>query len=83
MLRADRWPRRLTRRRSYSAAGPSPLATRLLALPIPRREPSFALALSAFVDAALGGEGVGPATIEDGLRSLEVVLAAERLAAAR
>jgi predicted dehydrogenase len=83
VLRADRWPRRLTRRRSPSASGPSRLSTRLRGIPIPRREPSFALSLSAFLDAALGVEAPRPATVEDGVRSLEVVLAAERIAAVR
>lgn len=46
----------------------------------PPPEPSFAAALSAFVDDARAGSGSGP-TIDDGLRSLVVVDAAERAAA--
>ncbi len=80
VLRADRWPARVSRRRRPSGGGPSRLGTSLRALPIPRREPSFALALGEFVGAALGESHSLP-TITDGRRSLEIVLAAERAAA--
>jgi myo-inositol 2-dehydrogenase / D-chiro-inositol 1-dehydrogenase len=83
VLRADRWPARVVRRRRPAPAGPSSLATRLLALPIPRREPSFAAALDRFAAAVAGGEEAGLATIGDGVRSLEIVLEAERLARGR
>ena len=43
----------------------------------PSSEPSYALALAAFVDAIRGGK-TDLASLDDGLRSLEVVLAAER-----
>ncbi len=79
VLRADRWPARVSLRRRPAPEGPSRLATSLLAVPIPRREPSFALALGQFVGAALG-EGHALPTITDGRRSLEIVLAAERSA---
>jgi predicted dehydrogenase len=79
VLRADRWPARVSGRRRPSPGGPSRLATSLRALPIPRREPSFALALGEFVGAALGESHSLP-TITDGRRSLEIVLAAERAA---
>jgi scyllo-inositol 2-dehydrogenase (NAD+) len=79
VLRAERWPARLSRRRRPSPAGPSRLATSLRAIPIPRREPSFGLALRRFVDAALGASEDLP-SVADGRRSLEVVLEAERSA---
>jgi predicted dehydrogenase len=46
----------------------------------PPPEPSFRAALGAFVDAARAGTPAGP-SIEDGLRSLAVIEAAERSAA--
>ena len=79
-MRLERWPPRLGRRRRPSRARPSTLVARVRGLPIPKREPSFALALRAFVDRALGGPSALP-TIADGRRSLEVVLAAEARAA--
>jgi len=79
VLRAERWPARLSRHRRPAPAGPSRLTTSLRGLPIPRREASFGLALRRFVDAALGGENE-LATVADGRRSLEVVLEAERRA---
>ena len=77
MLRAERWPARVTKRRRPSPSGPSRVSTGLRALPIPRREPSFGLALGQFVGACLGEPHALP-TISDGRRSLEVVLEAER-----
>ncbi len=82
VLRAERWPARVTRRRRPAPAGPSVLATRLRALPIPRREPSFGLALREFARACQGEPHSLP-TITDGRRSLEIVLEAERSAAGR
>ncbi len=79
VLRAERWPARLSRRRRAAPGGPSRPATALRAIPIPRREPSFGLALREFVGAALGAEHSLP-TLSDGRRSLEVVLEAERRA---
>lgn len=55
------------------------LATRLGA---PRREPSYARSLAAFVDGVLSGAHDGP-TLDDGLRSLEVIAAARAAAASR
>lgn len=46
----------------------------------PPADPSFAAALGAFVGAVASGAPAAP-TLEDGMRSLEVVLAAERSAA--
>lgn len=79
VLRAERWPARVSRPRRGSQRGPTRVATSLRALPIPRREPSFGLALRDFA-AACHGEARELPTIADGRRSLEVVLAAERLA---
>ena len=76
VLRAERWPARLSHRRRVAPGGPSRIATSLRALPIPRREPSFGLALREFVSAALG-EAHDLPTVADGRRSLEVVLEAE------
>ena len=76
VLRAERWPARLSRHRRVAPGGPSRIATSLRALPIPRREPSFGRALREFTGAALGGAHDLP-TIADGRRSLEVVLEAE------
>jgi myo-inositol 2-dehydrogenase/D-chiro-inositol 1-dehydrogenase len=78
-LLADRWPARTRRRRRPSRSGPSELATRLLAIPIPRREPSFDIALGRFADAISGADSE-LASIADGVSSLEVVLEAERRA---
>lgn len=82
VLRAERWPAWVSRPRRASSYGPTRLATSLRALPIPRREPSFGLALQDFVAAAAGDVRELP-TIADGRRSLEVVLAAERVALGR
>jgi myo-inositol 2-dehydrogenase / D-chiro-inositol 1-dehydrogenase len=82
VLRAERWPARVSRRRRPSPAGPSALATRLRALPIPRREPSFGLALREFARAAQGEPHSLP-SVADGRRSLAAVLSAERSALAR
>jgi predicted dehydrogenase len=56
------------------------LRARLLALPLPRREPSFALALAAFTE-RLQGEPKELPTLGDGARSLDLVLEAEAVAA--
>jgi predicted dehydrogenase len=75
-LRVDRYEGRLS-----ISGGPRsllPVAARARAkLSRPRREPSFELALGAWIDHLLGAETELP-TLEDGLRSLEVVLAAEQ-----
>jgi predicted dehydrogenase len=70
-LRLDRWPPRVSARRRGVVSG---LERRLRDSPLPRREPSFRTALAAFVGAALGGREELP-TLEDGARSLAVVLA--------
>jgi predicted dehydrogenase len=82
VLRAELWPARVSRPRRASPAGPTKLATRLRAVPIPRREPSFGLALRSFARAAQGEPHSLP-TIADGRRSLEIVLEAERSALVR
>jgi predicted dehydrogenase len=68
------------RQRRRSRAGP--LKGGVRALPIPRREPTFALSLVAFVERLRGMQRELP-SLEDGLRSLEVVLQAEAVAGAR
>jgi predicted dehydrogenase len=55
------------------------LQTRLLGLPGVRSEPSHARALRAFVE-SLGGAGAEVPTLEDGLRSLELVRRVEAAA---
>ncbi|MDX6638497.1 MAG: myo-inositol 2-dehydrogenase / D-chiro-inositol 1-dehydrogenase [Solirubrobacterales bacterium] len=82
VLRAERWPPRVSRPRRPAPSGPTKLATRLRALPVPRREPSFGLALRQFARASQGEPHSLP-TIADGRRSLEIVLEAERDALAR
>ena len=87
LVRVDRWPPRISRRRggrahSAGEAGRGRAALVALgarALPIPRREPSFELALRAFVARSLGRD-VELRSIADGRRSLELVLAAEAAA---
>jgi predicted dehydrogenase len=79
VLRAERWPARVRRRRHPSPGGPSRLSVALRSTPFPQREPSFRSALDAFIAAANGADVQLP-TISDGRRSLEVVLEAERLA---
>jgi myo-inositol 2-dehydrogenase/D-chiro-inositol 1-dehydrogenase len=78
-LVADRWPPR-ARRRRRATAGIGALRRGLLALPIPRREPSFRIALGRFARAARGAPRGDLATLEDGVASLEGVLAVERAA---
>ena len=46
----------------------------------PGREPSFELALGAWIEMLLGADTILP-TLDDGLRSLEILLAAEQAAA--
>lgn len=79
VLVADRWPPRVRRRRRPTG-GIGRAHRALLALPIPRREPSFALALGRFVAAARGELRGELATLDDGVRSLEAVLMIERAA---
>ena len=79
-LAVDRWARLLARPRRRLRA-PGPLRARVRALPIPRRESSFGLSLVAFCE-RLRGVPREMATLEDGLRSLEVVLDAEGVAEA-
>jgi predicted dehydrogenase len=67
-------PRR--RRRTQGA-----VSARIRALPIPRREPSFGLSLTTFCE-RLRGKPRETASLEDGLRSLEVVLETEAVAGA-
>jgi myo-inositol 2-dehydrogenase / D-chiro-inositol 1-dehydrogenase len=74
-VRDDARPERSRRRRRA-------IEQRLRALPIPRREHTFRLSLEAFVAALRDGRSA-PASLEDGLRSLEVLLAAEAIATAR
>jgi predicted dehydrogenase len=75
-LRVDRYGGRLS-----VNGGPRsllPVAARARArLSRPHREPSFELALGAWIEHLLGADR-GLPTLEDGLRSLEVVLAAEK-----
>lgn len=78
--RHDPWARLLARHRRRRRT-PGPLRARIRALPIPHREPTFGLALVAFCE-RVRGEPREMATLEDGLRSLEVVLAAEGVARA-
>jgi myo-inositol 2-dehydrogenase/D-chiro-inositol 1-dehydrogenase len=77
-MRVDRYGGTLTvnaRRRPLK-----PLAARVRGrLLRPGREPSFELALGAWVESLLGADHALP-TLEDGLRSLETVLAGERAA---
>jgi predicted dehydrogenase len=89
-LRIDRYAGRLelrrlrsrshSTRRAWVAPRVSLASWRVLRLARPAVEPSYARALAAFVEAARGRPRELP-TLEDGLRSLEVVLAAERAAA--
>ncbi|HEX9800341.1 MAG TPA: Gfo/Idh/MocA family oxidoreductase [Thermoanaerobaculia bacterium] len=78
--------RRYGARRLRVAPSPALVALRLRRLLQPSWEPSFARALGAFVDAALGRPSAAgaplPATLGDGAASLAAVLAAE-LAARR
>jgi myo-inositol 2-dehydrogenase / D-chiro-inositol 1-dehydrogenase len=57
------------------------LAWRLVRWTRPSLDPSYRRSLQAFVD-RLHGRGDGAASLEDGLRSLEVILGAERAACA-
>ena len=73
-----RTPRRFgygVRRRALRPSGDVAL-WRLQRLVRPSADPSYRRSLEAFVR-RLRGEGPGPASLEDGLRSLEVVVAAE------
>ncbi|MCZ2837704.1 Gfo/Idh/MocA family protein [Modestobacter sp. VKM Ac-2985] len=87
-LEADRMGRRRLTVVPASAAGGPAAAARALVSGVsatldrlrPPPEPSFAAALTAFVDDARTGAATG-ATIEDGVRSLAVVEAAEESAA--
>jgi predicted dehydrogenase len=77
-LRADRYGGRLSV--GHSPRNLVPVGTRArAALTRPPREPSFELALGAWLDQLCGAETELP-TLEDGLKSLEVVLAAEQSA---
>jgi predicted dehydrogenase len=76
--------RRYGARRIRLAPSPAVVALRLRRLVQPSWEPSFAGALAAFVDAALGrpprADASAPASLTDGAASLAAVLAAERAA---
>lgn len=80
VMRIDRYARALSvrgsRARTITTAG---LIWRLRSLVRPRSEPSWGSALRAFV-AKIRGADVELPTFDDGLRSLEVVIAAERAA---
>lgn len=73
VLAADR------RRRNWPWA--DTVRARLRALPVPRRDPTFALSLGAFVEHLCGSPRELP-TLTDGLRSLEMLLEAEAVAGA-
>jgi predicted dehydrogenase len=78
VLRIDRCARTLSLRgaRARTVTG-AVLAWRARALVRPRSEPSWRYSLKAFFD-VIGGSEIELPTLEDGLRSLEVVAAAER-----
>ncbi len=82
ILSADRYSRLsvlLAHPRRGRPRRPGAIRTRIRELPIPRREASFRLSLLAFVD-HLRGESRELPGLEDGLRSLEVVVEAEAVA---
>ena len=79
-IRIDRHQGRVTRQPGRLAPTRDLLLLRLRLLARPGSDPSYALALRAFV-ARLRGENVELPTLEDGLASLTVVLAAEEAAA--
>jgi predicted dehydrogenase len=84
-LRFDAWPPRVSRGVRHPLGWELGRRARAV-LPIPRREPSFAPALGAFVAAASTGEPGERRelpTIGDGVASLRAVLAAERAAGLR
>jgi myo-inositol 2-dehydrogenase/D-chiro-inositol 1-dehydrogenase len=82
ILSADRYSRLsmlLGHPRRGRARRPGAIRARIRELPIPRREASFRLSLLAFVDHLQGKPRELPG-LEDGLRSLEVVVEAEAVA---
>ena len=78
---------RVARRRGYGtrrrwvAPSPATLAWRLERLWRPAADPSYRRSLRAFIECCRGGPAGPTASLADGLRSLEVVLAAEEAAA--
>jgi predicted dehydrogenase len=82
VLRVDRYARTLTLRGARGrVVTPDVVRWRARALVRRATEPSWARALAAFVE-AVRGRRVELPTLEDGLRSLEIVTAAEQAAAA-
>ena len=83
-LRFDAWPPRVSRGRRQSLGWELSRRARTVLL-VPRREPSFAPALGAFVAACTGERGrrAELPAIADGVASLHAVLAAERAAGLR
>ena len=79
-IRVDRHAGRVTKRPGRLAPNGALGLLRLRLLVRPESDPSYALALRAFV-ACVRGEDVELPTLEDGLASLAVVLAAEETAA--
>lgn len=75
-IRVDRHSGRVTKRPGRLAPSGALALLRLRLLVRPESDPSYALALRAFV-ARVRGEDVDLPTLEDGLASLAVVLAAE------
>ena len=75
-MRIDRHAGRVSRRPRRLAPSRELALLRFLMLVRPLSEPSYAIALRAFV-ARVRGEDVDLPTLDDGLRCLEVVLAAE------
>ncbi len=80
-IRIDRHAGRVTRRPTRLAPSRELASLRLQLLVRRGLDPSYALALRAFV-ARVRGEDIELPTLEDGLASLTVVLAAEAAAAA-
>jgi predicted dehydrogenase len=78
-LRFDAWPPRVSRRLRHSPGWEISRGVRAV-LPIPRREPSFAPALAAFIGAVAGADPGPRPSIADGVASLRAVLAAEEAA---
>jgi predicted dehydrogenase len=77
--RHDRLARFLARPRRGRRGRRAEVKSRLRALPIPRREPTFGLALVAFCEQRRGVPRTLP-SLEEGLKSLELVLEAEAVA---